>query len=266
MKISHECPRVMLEESREWNDFCYALVHKFQDDKEYLEFYKESLKQGRIVYLDNSLFELEEMFDHDEFAQWVKELGSINPDNFYYIIPDSLEEKDMTINSLKMFTENHKNLPGKSIGVVQGKTYDEIKECYRFMSENADTIAISFDYSYYVKTRPDERNKFFSWMCGRQELIDKLITEGVWNHDKEHHLLGCGLPQEFKHYKNIKSIVSCDTSNPIVMGLLGYRYDDLCGLDFKESIKLVDLFEAKLDEKQLENIHHNIKIFKSFAS
>ena len=103
-------------------------------------------------------------------------------------------------------------------------------------------------------------------MKGRQEFINLLITEGVWNHDKEHHLLGCGLPQEFKHYKSIKSVVSCDTSNPIVMGLLGYRYDDLCGLDFKESIKLVDLFEAKLDEKQLDNIHHNIKVFKSFVS
>ena len=68
------------------------------------------------------------------------------------------------------------------------------------------------------------------------------------------------------YYKSIKSIVSCDTSNPIVMGLLGYRYDEVNGLDFKESIKLVDLFEAKLDEKQLENIHHNIKVFKSFAS
>lgn len=264
MKCSHECPRVLLNDSLNFNDYDYALVHKFKDDREYLEFYKESLRQGRIVYLDNSIFELEEMFDHAEFAHWVKELGSINPDKFYYIIPDSLEEKDTTIESCKEFKQNYSDLPGKSIGVVQGKTYDEIKECYQFMSENADTIAISFDYSYYVKLRPDERNKFFSWMYGRQDLIDKLITERVWNHDKEHHLLGCGLPQEFKHYKAIKSIVSVDTSNPIVMGMLGHRYTEN-GLDFKESIKLVDLFEANLDEKQLQNIHHNIKVFRSFC-
>ncbi len=266
MEISHECPRVLLEESRQFNTYDYALVHKFKDDKEYLEFYKESLRQGRIVYLDNSIFELEEMFDHAEFAYWVRELGSINPKNFYYIVPDALEEKDKTIESCKDFLQKYPNLPGKSIGVVQGKTYDEIKECYQFVEKNTDMIAISFDYSYYVKSRPDERNKFFSWMYGRQDLIDKLIKDRVWCHDKEHHLLGCGLPQEFKHYENIKSIVSCDTSNPIVMGMLGYRYDDLCGLDFKESVKLVDLFEAELDENQLENIHHNIKVFKNFAS
>ena len=266
MLVSHECPRVLMEKSRRFNDYDYALVHKFKSDKEYLEFYKESLRQGRMVYLDNSLFELEEMFDHAEFAYWVKELGSINSKNFYYIVPDSLEEKDETINSFIEFTNKFVNLPGKTVGVVQGKDYNEIKECYQFMSDNADMIAISFDYSYYNKQFPNAKNKWEAWMLGRQELIDMLITEGVWNHDKEHHLLGCGLPQEFKHYKIIKSIVSCDTSNPIVMGLLGYRYDDLYGLDFKESIKLVDLFEAKLDEKQLDNIHHNIKVFKSFVS
>ena len=265
MKISHECPRILLEESRHWNDYCYALVHKFKDDKEYLEFYKESLRRGRIVYLDNSLFELEEMFDHAEFAQWVKELGTINPENFYYIIPDALEEKDKTIESCREFKQNYPDLPGKGIGVVQGKTYDEIKECYAYMNENADMIAISFDYSYYVKSRPDERNKFFSWMYGRQDLIDKLIKDRVWNHDKEHHLLGCGLPQEFKYYKDVASIKSCDTSNPIVMGVLGHRYDENNGLDFKESIKLVDLFEAVLNEMQLENIYHNIKVFSGFT-
>lgn len=264
MIVSHESPRTLLKNSIVYNDYDYSLCHLFESDSEYLEFYKESLRQGRIVYMDNGLFETGKMFDHAEFAHWVKELGSINPKNFYYIVPDALEEKDKTIESCKDFLQKYPNLPGKSIGVVQGKTYDEIKECYQFMEKNTDMIAISFDYSYYVKSRPDERNKFFSWMYGRQELIDKLITDGVWNHDKEHHLLGCGLPQEFKHYKGINSIVSCDTSNPIVMGIKGHRYTEN-GLDFKESIKLVDLFEAVLDEKQLENIYHNIKVFKSFA-
>ena len=203
MIISHECPRILLEESREFNGYDYALVHKFKDDKEYLEFYKESLRQERTVYLDNSLFETEKMFDHAEFAKFVQELGEINENNFYYIVPDSLEEKDKTIDSYKSFKENYPVLPGKSIGVVQGKTYEEIKECYKFMSENADMIAISFDYSFYLALRPDERNKFFSWMYGRQLLIDMLIQDGIWNHEKPHHLLGCGLPREFSYYKDI---------------------------------------------------------------
>ena len=149
MLVSHECPRVLMEESRRFNDYDYALVHLFSEDEEYLEFYKESLRLGRVVYLDNSIFEKEEMFDHDEFAYWVKELGSINSKNFYYIVPDSLEEKDKTIESCKDFLLKFPDLPGKSIGVVQGKTLEELIECYLYMGKVCDRVAISFDYSYY---------------------------------------------------------------------------------------------------------------------
>ena len=40
--------------------------------------------------------------------------------------------------------EENKSL---KIGVVQGKTWQELVDCYRFMAEEADYIAISFDYS-----------------------------------------------------------------------------------------------------------------------
>lgn len=265
MKISHEVPLSLLEKSREFCDFDYALVHLFETNKEYLEFFKKSLRLGRTVYLDNSVFELGESFDHDRFAYWVKELGEINRDNFYYIIPDSLNEKNKTISNYIDFVTKYPNLPGKSIGVVQGETYNELIDCYEFMSSNSDMVAISFGYSWFQLLHKYEENKFFAMMKGRQNLIDLLIEEGFWNHNKPHHLLGCSLPQEFMHYSNIPSIVSVDTSNPIVMGMLGHRYNETEGLRTKENIKLVDLFESKLTEIQLDNIYHNISIFKGFV-
>ena len=264
MIVSHESPRTLLKNSLVYNDYDYSLCHLFEGDTEYLEFYKESLRQGRIVYMDNGLFETGKMFDHDEFAYWVNELGSINPDNFYYIVPDCLEEKDKTINSCKDFLLKYTNLPGKSIGVVQGKTLEELVECYLFMGENCDRVAISFDYSYYQERFPNEKTKFHSWMKGRQEFVQYLVDNELDYVDV--HLLGCGLPQEFKYYKDMSFIFSCDTSNPIVMGMLGYRYDITNGLEFKESIKLVDLFEAELDNNQLDNIKRNIEVFKTFAA
>jgi hypothetical protein len=104
--VSHETPLSILELSRTFNDYDYALVHKFEEDAEYYEFYKESLRLGRSIILDNSLFELETMFDSKEFAKYVQTLGDINSDNFYYIVPDALEEKDETINSFKDWKEN----------------------------------------------------------------------------------------------------------------------------------------------------------------
>lgn len=268
MLVSHEVPLDMLEISREFNDYDYSLVHLFKENKEYLDFYKESLRQGRTVYLDNSLFELEEMFDHDEFAKWVIELGSINPLNFYYIIPDALEEKDETINSAKEFIEKYPDLPGKRMGVVQGKNYDEITECFNFMVQNTDRVAISFDYSWYEELFPDEENKYKSWAKGRQWLMYKLHVDGLINNPKDGiHLLGCGVPQEFKAYsgRTYHSIKTVDTSNPVVHAIKSIPYTQ-DGLDSKISIKLVDLFDTKHQDIDSSLLEHNLEMFKEFCS
>lgn len=251
MLVSHESPICLLEESRKYNDYDYALIHLFEQIPEYYNFFKESLKQGRIVYLDNSIFELGKAFDSTKFANICEEFYKINKNNFYYIIPDSLENKDETIQQFKDFSFKQ----GNKIGVVQGKTFDEINDCFEFMKENADIVAISFDYSYYLNTSGN--NKYEKFMNGRIELINKLNIK-----DTKIHLLGCSLPQEFYAYKNIPEIISCDTSNPIVHGILGIKYNN--GLMNKESIKLVDLIHSDLNNNK-DIIYYNIKKFKDFT-
>ena len=49
MMISHECPKALFQGSLDFNDYDYALVHLFDEDPEYLAFYKECVKQGRHV-------------------------------------------------------------------------------------------------------------------------------------------------------------------------------------------------------------------------
>lgn len=254
MLISHECPKILLKKSREFNDYDYALVHLFDTEPEYLDFYKESLKVNRIVYLDNSLFELETLFNHRKFANWCSVLSDINSSNFYYIIPDDLENIDSTISSFEKFSAEY-DIPGNKIGVVQGSNYNEILECFKFMKSNADVIAISFDYSFW-----NEGNRFFDSMNNRIKFIHKLKDDGLLNNTKIH-LLGCFLPQEFKHYKDIPEIFSIDTSNPIVHGIKGIRYTE-DGLNSKESIKLVDLLNVPFVP---DDVFYNIKKFRSFV-
>jgi len=146
---------------------------------------------------------------------------------------------------------------GKTIGVVQGKTYNEIVDCYEYMDNIAevDMIAISFDYSYYTKSVPHP-NKYVSWMLGRIKLLGDLVKDGIINQDKPHHLLGCGLPQEFSFYSQYPWIYSLDTSNPIVHGIKGIKYNS-DGLWSKESQKLFELinFEVEDTNTVLGNIH-----------
>ena len=55
MQISHEVPLCMLEASRFFNNYDYALVHMFEKYPEYYQFFKKSLVMGRNVILDNCL-------------------------------------------------------------------------------------------------------------------------------------------------------------------------------------------------------------------
>jgi hypothetical protein len=266
MLIAHEAPISILDKISDITDIQYALVHLFESHPDYYNFFVRSLSQGREVILDNSIFELKEAFDPVRFAKHITKLKPT-----YYVIPDVLEDAHKTIVSAIDFICEYEGLPGIAIGVVQGKTYQEIVECYQFMSDIVDYIAISFDYSYYQTTaHSSSHNDHFAKLerqCyGRVKLVNDLIRDGVWNHRKKHHMLGNSLAKEMKHYKDIPSIRSVDTSNPVVAGLLGHRYIKGEGLNFKPSVLLADLIDSQVNEDQATDITYNTREYKLIAN
>lgn len=266
MLVSHETPISFLDQSRSYNDFDYALVHLFETHPEYYAFFKSSLSMGREVLLDNSIFELKEAFNPEKYAEYVSEL---NPT--YFIVPDVLEDSAATIESYEKFKANYSgDLIGMWIGAVQGKTYQDIVECYRYMSQNADYIAISFDFSWYQQIGYSQSSnphlsKLEKMCTGRQKLIKMLQEDGIWNYKKPHHLLGNSLPQEMLFYKNMPSIRSVDTSNPIIAGIHGIRYIKNYGVSEKPSVKLADLIDYEITIEQQTDILYNVQEYKKFC-
>lgn len=263
MKISHESPLSLLNLSRTYNDYDYALVHLFEEIPEYYNFFEESLAMGRKVILDNSIFELGKAFDPQKYTYWINQLRPSE-----YIIPDALEDSIATMGQANEWKKKYQKLCNgiKTIGVVQGKTYSEIVNCYNFLDIeiNVDKIAISFDYSLYRELHPHS-NKWVSFTLGRARLLSMLIKDNIINARKPHHLLGCSLPIEFMFYRDYKWIESLDTSNPIVHGLLDIGYEP-GGLYDKQSIKLVDLIHAPFPSApRLHTINHNVKYFRSLV-
>ena len=159
------------------------------------------------------------------------------------------------------------------------------------MSTHADYIAISFDYSWYkaisyyeTNERPyivmdaedkpmyDELHKRDMHRAslelladGRRKFINMLIEDGIWNHNKPHHLLGNSLPQEMKYYSGIKSIRSVDTSNPVVAGIKGIRYIKDYGMVQKPSTLLADLIDHQVSEEEKQDIIYNTQQYKSLC-
>lgn len=262
MKISHESPLCLLDRSRSYNDYDYALVHLFETESTYYQFFKDSLAQGRHVLLDNSIFELGTAFDSDRYAHWIKELQPTE-----YIIPDVLEDAIGTMDNALDWKEKYSDLPGKTIGVVQGKSYHDLIHCYDYMDQviGVDKIAISFDYSYYLEVCPHP-NKWMGYALGRVQTLTRLLKDGVINTKKPHHLLGCALPIEFMFYREgFEWLESLDTSNPIVHALLGIGYEP-GGLDSKKSLKLIELLNTpEPSVATMHTIKHNIQYFRSYV-
>jgi hypothetical protein len=261
IKIYHEAPKSIFKQIQTVTDGDYALVHLFEEDPEYLNLFLQAKENGREIILDNSIFELEKAFDADRFAYWVNELQPT-----WYIIPDSLENSQQTIENMLDWNEKYASkVTGKKIGVVQGKTYSEIVECYDFMANHADVdmIAISFDYSYFEQEIPHP-NKYVSWMLGRVQLLGRMLRDGIIDTSMKHHLLGNSLPLEGKFYKNYDWIYSMDISNPITHGIKGIAYQPNFGLYTKVSQKLFTMINTQVTDKQKQDILHNIQEFRKY--
>ena len=104
-------------------------------------------------------------------------------------------------------------------------------------------------------------------MLGRVKLLGDLERDNIINKDKPHHLLGCGLPQEFSFYKNADYnwIYSLDTSNPVVHGIKNIPYGPE-GLWSKESQKLHELIDYPLENLDINLILNNIKSFRNLTN
>lgn len=261
IKTYHEAPKSIFKQVQRMTDGDYALVNLF-DDEEYFNQFDPTM---RDVILDNGVFELGEAFDSDTFASWVEKLRPT-----WYIVPDVLEDGEATIDRFMEFINSYKGLPGKIIGVAQGKNYDDFVKCYRAIEPYCDKVGISFDCSWY-RGFSRSTNPWMQLANGRERTLLKMNGTGIINQSKPHHLLGVALPQEMRHYKifqrqgEFRWIDSVDTSNPVVHGLKGIAYASN-GLFSKESQKLYTMINEEVTPEQLTLIEHNIWQFRRFCN
>lgn len=267
MIVAHEAPLHLMDWVRRRTDYDYALVHLFEDPahgKEYYDFFVDSLNMGRTVILDNSIFELGKAFDMEKFLEWVVQLRPTE-----YIIPDVLDDMEGTLENVEKWRKlsSGYKLDRTSIGVVQGKTFGDMMECYKGLLPYCDKIAISFNceaYSEYFNQKGIWLPKEHVWMYGRVQFLNLLMRERFFDPNVPIHLLGLALPQELLYYRYCTSIKSVDSSSPIMHGLEGITYGSY-GLDSKVPKPVKDvMWTDNVSPEQLAVIRENMKIFRTF--
>ena len=165
----------------------------------------------------------------------------------------------MSVKKWFHYQEDHPNTT--FIAVVQAKSIHEAIICYQAYKDlGYKKIAFSYGASYYneISSHP---NKALGKALGRIEVINKLYESYIIENNDRIHLLGCSVPQEFGWYKDLSYIESIDTSNPVMAGIQGLKYN-YNGLNEKPTTNLNECFEMKLDKINLSTIEYNIKQFK----
>lgn len=248
MLFSFESPLCLLPLSRVYNDYDYCLAHLLCSNEVYREFFFESKELGRVIFLDNSVFELGKPYTSKRYLKWVDEL---EPD--YYILPDSMEDCKKTIRSSLNFLPKVKG-SSKPMGVVQGKDYAEYKECYEALEPHCAMLAFPKIMAY---------RKVGLHLGARQEIITKLLEEGVINVNKPHHLLGCVLPQEGSLLKDLSFIYSQDTSCPIIATMQRRTIEKETGLPEPLKGKVAFMMDCKADQIERGLLNRNISAYKN---
>ena len=260
LKISHEVPLCFLKESLKWNDYQYVLPHlidQYPQYKTHMLEYRE--KPGSFIICDNGLFEGVVHTTED----LLEKINLVRPNIF--IVPDAWNDSTTTLRNAKSWMINYKeHLPAgvNLMAVCQGKDMGELITTYQTLVDLGYTH-IAFNHSSIAYQNEYEgMDHLKASMYGRMELIRRLVQSGTIRKTLYHHLLGCSLPQEFMSYGDWKFIKSVDTSNPILVGAEGKRYND-SGLTWKPKEKLEHYFKNDLSG-QIEDIIFNVNRFKSF--
>lgn len=260
MKIAHEVPIALMKESRKWNDYQYGLLHLLTNE-EYKNFFIEESKNGRETLLDNSLFELGDAMSNEALAEGIE---TINPT--WFVVPDALNNANLTISRWESWEKDFGGKYKGAIGVVQGDTWEDQVECYKYMAAKADKVAIPMSLSTPYKKLYGNIHPLMKQWLGRTDFIRDLMRRGIWNFEKPHHLLGATQVIEFRDpLYTLKCFDSLDTSNPIVHGLEGQKYGTF-GLTEKSPTKLADLIKAVPNETQLQTILYNVQQFKRIVN
>lgn len=259
MKIFHEAPIALFNAVQKRTDGDYALCHLLEENKEYAAKFLSAKERNREIILDNSAFELDAPVDWDLLNYWTQKLEPA-----WVVLPDALNDGPTTVENAERYLAKYRIPKVTSIiGVVQGRSYDEIVDCYKALSIVCPMLAFSFNYSWWnIYEDPVNLAKYKTHE--RILMLNRLEQDGVINTKTKHHLLGCNLPTEFI-FQRRPWIYSVDTSNPVMYGMQYGPYP-VNGPSFKPSDKLYTHINTDISEDEYQAIMHNIAQFRRWCS
>jgi hypothetical protein len=257
MKISHEVPICLLENSLWFNDYQYCLPHLLDQSEEYRDFFIRAKQNEVYIIMDNSLHELGHAYDTERLIYWINEL---KPNEF--IVPDVWQNMIGSIRNAREWSKIELPDCVTKVAVVQALNLGEAMSCYQsYRDLGYQKIAFSYGADYY-KELNNHPNPNLAKALGRIYTISHLYKIRLITDTHRIHLLGCQVPQEFSWYDTMPFIESIDTSNPIMATIDKLQYK-ANGLQTKPKANMNDNFYIDYDKIDHNLLNHNIATFKN---
>lgn len=297
IKTNSELPITLLNEYNEsLNDFDFVLFHLYISEPEYKKYFddmRENHPERRLI-LDNSAYEFFVKGEELDLDAYEKAIIELNPD--FYVLPDTLMDKNRTIMDVMKFKANHqRNIEqyfeniGESapqpIAVVQGNSIPEFNACvFLLFNMGYKNISIPFHNGFFkdeILIHEEEIKNIFK-EAGYDEMTeDVLYAMGrcmwmkLWGQYilfeidgtprfNLLHFLGSHCPVEKKYFNELlKDVenVSMDTGYPVKLAIEG----EVLGTEKAKPKTIIDDFmHDKFSKKKKNLIESNVNIFKNY--
>jgi hypothetical protein len=204
------------------SDMHLTLPHLYKDPL-YLNTYKGWADRGDFIMQDNSIYELKNVVAGDllDFAQQIHARE--------VMVPEVLRSADGCVAETEEFfrrTTSKERLGYRFAACLQGKSWEEIANHYRVLdrdfNELIDTICIPFGLEFDCLNFQEEMKLHSGW--NRFSNVHRLVTEGIWNPRKTHHLLGLHNPAELAMYSRSEKLAEILPSIRSNDSSICYRY------------------------------------------
>ena len=195
-----------------------VLAHLVDTDEQYAEFYANRNRKEFSI-MDNGAFELGESYAPDKLIELGKKCQAnaiVLPDYPFQCASKTIGESSKLIGPVKDAGFSTMMVPQSQTGELE----DWI-DGYKWASDNLDIDIIGMSILGIPNALPHIPPAY-----ARVVMTQLLIDRGLFNFDKYHHYLGlnAGPKLELPALIKMNALDSCDSSNPVWMGVLGHEF------------------------------------------
>jgi hypothetical protein len=259
--ISHEIPLDLIDNHQDKiSDYMYVLLHKLIEDQEYAKKVGEYKKNGGIVFMDNSCYELGASLSNVTLYEWCE---TLNPD--IVVLPDVLGNRNTTLERTFGFLGDYPHVANYGMAVAQGSNPAELIDCYAefrdYRNVHGDPITmigIPFVFSWVEKDPAKQAAE-------RINLLELMDRRRIIDRNRRHHLLGTWQANEFSHYRNYGWVWSLDTSNPIMAAIDGADYTNI-GIFHKPKATFDSVYGLLERDINMERLYSNVEKFRRIVN